>query len=236
MTDISFKRITNKIRWYFNPKYKKSYSQNGEDIIISRIFKNLNIHNGFYIDVGTNHPKIYNNTYSLYKSGMTGICIEPDVDLCNKIKQIRPRDMVKNIGISDKSGNLSYFAFKTKEYNTFSKEEAEKSIAQGLIFDKKYDVPVTTLENILRDLLKVPDLISLDIEGYDEQVIKSFDFTTYRPIVWCIETITRKENLYVKNTSLIEYMVSKGYTVFADTHINTIFVENKSMEIIMRVN
>ena len=45
-------------------KYKKnSYSLNGVDLIIDYIFKNKK--NGFYLDIGCQHPVSNNNTYIL---------------------------------------------------------------------------------------------------------------------------------------------------------------------------
>ena len=45
--------------------YKKSYSQGSMDLILNHIFKNKN--DGFYIDVGCQHPIKNNNTYLLFK-------------------------------------------------------------------------------------------------------------------------------------------------------------------------
>ena len=47
-------------------KYKKqSYSFNSVDLIVDYIFKNKK--NGFYLDVGAQHPISNNNTYLLFK-------------------------------------------------------------------------------------------------------------------------------------------------------------------------
>ena len=43
----------------------KSYSQEGEYMILRRIFENENT--GFYVDVGAHHPKRFSNTYYFYK-------------------------------------------------------------------------------------------------------------------------------------------------------------------------
>ena len=58
-------------------KYKKnSYSFNGVDLIIDYIFKNKK--NGFYLDIGCQHPVSNNNTYLLFKRGWSGINIDLD--------------------------------------------------------------------------------------------------------------------------------------------------------------
>ena len=58
-------------------KYKKnSYSLSGVDLIIDYIFKDKK--NGFYLDVGAQHPVSNNNTFLLFKKGWKGINIDLD--------------------------------------------------------------------------------------------------------------------------------------------------------------
>ena len=52
------------------------YSSGGIDALILNIFKNKI--NGFYVDVGCNHPIKANNTYLLYKKKWFGINIDLD--------------------------------------------------------------------------------------------------------------------------------------------------------------
>src|ERR1035437_7606242 len=55
-------------------KYRKSYGQSGEDMILSNIFFDKKI--GFYVDVGANNPCIQSNTHFFYKKGWRGINID----------------------------------------------------------------------------------------------------------------------------------------------------------------
>jgi hypothetical protein len=47
-----------------------SYSQEGEDLILRRIFNGQGA--GFFVDVGAHHPKRYSNTYYFYNSRRPG--------------------------------------------------------------------------------------------------------------------------------------------------------------------
>ena len=64
-------KIIKKILIYLNLFHKilffkkNYYSFSGVDVIIENIFRNNN--NGFYIDVGCQHPIKNNNTYHLHK-------------------------------------------------------------------------------------------------------------------------------------------------------------------------
>jgi hypothetical protein len=42
-----------------------SYSQEGEDLILRRIFEHKQ--KGFYVDVGAYHPFLFSNTYIFYE-------------------------------------------------------------------------------------------------------------------------------------------------------------------------
>jgi len=54
----------------FIPKFAKiSYSQCGEDLIISHIIKSLSIQTPTYIDVGAHHPFYLSNTAYFYNGG-----------------------------------------------------------------------------------------------------------------------------------------------------------------------
>ena len=55
-------------------KDRKSYSMDGEDIVISNYFKDKK--KGFYIDIGCYHPIHRNNTFLLFKKGWQGMNID----------------------------------------------------------------------------------------------------------------------------------------------------------------
>ncbi len=53
---------------------KSSFSQYGEDLIINKILRKINI--GNYLDLGSFHPIHFSNTFILYIRGWRGINIE----------------------------------------------------------------------------------------------------------------------------------------------------------------
>ena len=61
--------VKDKLRYlkntYLDGYATKSYSQEGEDLILNRIFEYQQ--KGFYIDVGAHHPKRFSNTYFFIK-------------------------------------------------------------------------------------------------------------------------------------------------------------------------
>jgi hypothetical protein len=120
-----------------------------------------------------------------------------------------------------------------KTLNTFSKEEAERYVSYGTQkIEQVVKMPLVSVNDIIKTHFdKAPDFISLDVEGYDFAILKSFDFAKYRPKVWCIETLTYTENkTETKIKETVDYLLSKNYFIYGDTYINTIFVDKEAWE------
>ena len=68
-----------------------SYAQNGEDIILNRVF--MGEKNGFYIDVGAGKPNDDSVTKVFYDLGWRGINIEPHPENFHLLDKERKRDI-----------------------------------------------------------------------------------------------------------------------------------------------
>lgn len=208
---------------------KASFSQVGEDRILDFLFHSLGISQPTYLDVGTNHPVIGSNTYYFYQRGSKGVCVEPDPALCEQIKKIRPRDTCVNTGIGvTEADETDFYIFPVNGWNTFSKEEAEYRNSNGQPYSKIIKMPLKNINAVIKEhFITNPDFISIDVEGMDFDIIKSLNFELYGPEILLLETIrfgnsARQE----KQQNIIDYVLSKGYSVYADTFVNTIFLRN----------
>ena len=216
------------------PIYQKSYSQCGEDLIMYFLFNWLKIRRPIYLDIGANHPKFLNNTYFFYKRGCSGILIEPNHNLLEKLRRVRPRDKCINIGIGfGEKREADFYIMTADTMSTFSKETAEQYASYGTHKIKEVrKVLLVPINEIFPELFeKTPNLISLDIEGLDLDILKSINFEIYRPEVFCVETLTYSEdNTEKKLGEIIDFMLSQDYFVYADTYVNTIFVDKRCWE------
>lgn len=208
-----------------------SYSQSGEDIIADYFFESIGISNPSFLDIGANQPVKGNNTYLFYLKGSRGVCIEPDVSLIPSLKKMRPRDLILNSGISTSVSSDADFYFFEGHYNawnTFSREDAEKKKIESGIAFRQAKVKLDTVENIINQYqLGHVNFISLDVEGWDLPILKSIDFSRIRPEMICVETIAFSlQNTVEKNKDIIEFMLTRGYRVYADTNLNTLFCRN----------
>ena len=214
----------------FLPDYSGlSFSQCGEDRILSFLFGFLQIARPRYLDVGTCHPCSMNNTYLFYLQGADGVCVEPNPDLVSLIKEKRPRDVILNVGVSpDGAGECRYFMFGEPCLNTFDAGEAEARTRSGKYsLIRELSVPVVSLGSIIAEHFKDGlDLLSLDAEGLDLSLLRSLDYQMTRPLAICVETVGYSETLAKpKSPEVTSFLTSAGYAVFADTFVNTIYVD-----------
>lgn len=214
---------------FLNFQKQVSYAQCGEDLIVNFVAGALNLKPLAYLDIGTNHPQVINNTYFFYQKGCSGVCIEPDPDLYREIKKYRPWDTVLNAGIGagDRT-QAEFYRMTASSLSTFSRSEAERFSASGRQKIEEV-VPMSLLK--INDVIRShfpqrPDFISIDTEGWDLEILKTLNFQKYRPAIFCIETLTYDENKKEQKLyNIIKFMQEKNYLVYADTYINTIFVD-----------
>ena len=213
------------------PNGRSSYSQSGEDAIVQFIFNELQIIHPTYLDVGAHHPYNINNTASLYLSGSCGVNIEPNPELYKLFLKERKRDININLGVSSKIEELDYYSMSDPGLNTFSKNDAlyfvEKHGHKILDVSRK---KTTTIDSIIENHCfgKFPDFLSLDVEGLDLSLIKSIDYDKSSPIVICVETSTHSITGHTQKIEpIINFLLSKNYILYADTNINSIFVQKE---------
>jgi FkbM family methyltransferase len=216
------------------PDKQFSFSQSGEDMIVNFVLTSLNISDIQYLDIGAHHPSYLSNTYHFYLKGHSGVCIEPNPELYGLFKKCRPRDTLLNIGIGVANiAEADYFVMSSSTLNTFSYEDAKRYQeidSQQIVQTIK--IPLIPVNEVIRRHFKTPPhFISLDVEGHDLEILQSFDFTQYRPEVFCVETLTYTENnTEEKINGIINFMLEQDYILYADTYINTIFVDRDSWQ------
>lgn len=216
---------------YFDSYALKSYSQEGEDMVLRRLFEKQKT--GFYVDVGAHHPKRFSNTYFFYKKGWNGINIDAMPNSMKLFNKIRPRDINIEKPVSDKKQVLTYYAFNEPALNGFSKELSLERDGKGNYFVKfTKDIETSTLEEILENNLpknQAIDFLSIDVEGLDFMVLKSNNFEKYRPKVILIEILGSSLNDIEKN-EITKYLQQFDYSIYAKAVNTVIFIERKFHE------
>ena len=215
------------------PYAGETYSQEGEDQILRRIFHGRPI--GFYVDVGAYHPQELSNTFTFYLKGWRGINMDPVPGGMREFNKVRPRDINLEVAVSEVAGSLTYHQFDPATVNTFSEEVARQRVeyGDGPNSDFKYrligqiKVEALPLATILGRHLPPGqriDLLNIDVEGHEMAVLASNDWTKYRPLVVAIEDSSLLGLDELPDSAVAKFLTERGYAPFCRTPLTLIFV------------
>jgi FkbM family methyltransferase len=205
-----------------DPYATVSYAQEGEDIILLRLFASA--HQGIYIDVGAHDPYRFSNTCALYLRGWHGINIDADSDAIAAFRRERPRDINLSIGVLQAPGKSTLYVFSDPALNTFDEALArEREKLPGYRLAAKREVATERLETILAKYLpegSTIDVLNIDAEGRDLEVLRSNDWRRYRPRCVLVEArIGGLDKLGSDETNI--FLAEEGYRLYAKT-VNTL--------------
>lgn len=225
----ALRKITISILYFF--KYQKSYSQDGEDVVLQSFFENKKGYKGFYVDIGAHHPIRFSNTWFFYKKGWRGINIDPTPGSMKTFRWLRYRDINLEIGVASQKGEMVFFCFNEPALNTFDKQLAIVRNNQNPYYIiKQTQVPIMPLASILD--LNLPkdqkiDFLTIDVEGLDLVVLQSNDWNKYSPDYILVEdygfSITS-----LKESKIYTYLTSKSYTAVSILKRTTLYKKVKT--------
>ena len=215
--------------WYFltwDPGANRSWSQEGEDILLDRIFGSKK--NGFYIDVGAHHPMRFSNTYFFYRKGWSGINIDAMPGSMKEFEKYRRRDINLELGVAQQESILDYYVFNEPALNSFLvKTVKKKNLSKNNYYVKEIiKIKVKPLREILAYHLKGQkiDFINIDVEGFDLNVLQSNDWSKYRPRFVLVELL--KSSLHnIGQHKIVKFMKKHNYIIYAK-QMNTVFFKD----------
>lgn len=231
---VILKVITLNPRLYINNDFKSdddkdSYSQFGQDIfVLKKIFKNKN--NGFFVDVGANHPILINNTYLLELNGWKGLSIEPQKHLKSLWPQARKTECLQCV-IGPENKKVDFIEGENNEHvlsgvRGFNKCEDDKKIISmdqirlSDVFQNKGIIDV--------------DYLSIDVEGYEMNVLRSIDFSKVNIKLIGIENdigfkrfpiFGKKLGSDLGNNGIRKFIINKGYKYIARIACDDFFIK-----------
>ena len=217
------------------PKWlTESYSLEGEDrIALSLLRTIINDYgqNFFYIDIGCNDPIKYSNTYLFYKLGLHGICIDPLPESAKKFEEQRKNDTFIQAAIAEKIDQVYMHIFDMDDASTIDLE-TQKKYAGKFDLKCKLKVKTITLKYVMENL-KIPKnanipLLSIDVEGYDENIFsQAMNLDNRFDMIIVEDKLINLSNPYPQS-KIGELAKDNGYIMISKSPLNTIYINNKS--------
>ena len=177
---------------------------------------------GTYVDIGANDPNLINNTRRFYRKGWTGINCEPNVVLFQKLAKARPRDINLNCGAGPVETEMVFYSMSADMLSTFNRSSAEQYERDGYKILEQVRVPVITLKAIFDKLGRPADFMSLDVEGWELEVLKSNDWRKHRPTLIVAE-------INQGAGPIAEYLIEVGYEIVWRNPTNAIFRDKNAV-------
>ncbi len=208
---------------------RRSYAQCGEDLVLNHLlFEFFKLDNFSYLDIGSANPIKINNTYLFYKQGFRGVCVDASPELADLYSIARPNDLFVHAGVTVENEQLlDFYMMSARELNTFDKEEAESLVAEyNYQIEQVYKIKTRSINSIINEYCKsVPELISIDIEGLDFDILKSLDYSKYRPKIIIAEMAGYDKLKENESQAMADFMKNHKYLWWGNVGYSSIFLD-----------
>lgn len=204
-----------------------SYSQHGDDDYIWKFFNKKR--NGLVVEVGAFDGVHFSNSYSLENIGWRSLCMEPTPSMYKKLLANRPKARCYNVAVVGDE-DINEIDFLSEELGLLSGVDIDvedvrlRYEKRGLEFKEpeKIKVKARTLNSIFRELKTAPgeiDCITIDVEGFEMDVLRGLDLDVFQPKMVVVEA-----NTLAHKTEIIEYLNQRSYYLLTELGVNLIFV------------
>jgi len=166
------------IDWY------KKYAQSSEDFVLRMLFPYAT---GTYVEVGVNHPINDNHTYILYELGWRGLLIEPQSQSLRECLRWRPEDAREQCAASDVDGQQLplYLPGQNSPAASLRQDWCGGNLPTTQVRTRR-------MESIMAEHVALRDdcdICSIDVEGWERQVLEGIGWNTFKPRCFCVEAV-----------------------------------------------
>ena len=191
-------------------KIDKSYSNDGQDVFVNAIHKE----NGFFLDIGCNHPLTDNNTYALELLGWQGLLVDINPHLIAKCEEMRksPAFLLDCSQLNWRQFLKRNNAPKVIDYISLDVDDVNVDVIKSFPFDE-YEFKIMTFETDVYkrgNERKVPCINALSPYPFYKMILENAMATWADDIItedWWINTkyIDLPAELYSKNKKWTQF-------------------------------
>ena len=164
---------------------------------------------GYFVEVGAANGIYNSNSFLLEdKFGWKGLLVEPAKIFKKELKKNRKAKIENRSLWSESKKKLKFNETKNKQLSTFKYLADCDNQKENRKLVNSYFVETITLLDLLKKF-KAPkfiDYLSIDTEGSEYEILKSFDFKKYK-----ISTITVEHNYGANRGKIFDLLISQGY-------------------------
>jgi FkbM family methyltransferase len=159
---------------------------------------------GYFVEVGANEPRVRSQTYHLEQKGWTGVLVEPQPDLAERLRRERKARVFACACSSQENAGRMLPLHVAGPLSSLDRS----GMAPSAVPERVIDVPIRTLDDILAEVGAPQgfDFLSIDVEGHELDVLQGFDIARWRPRLILLED-------HVADLSKHRYLLSAGYRI-----------------------
>lgn len=176
-------------------------------------------HDGFFVDVGANHPVIESQTLHLEQLGWRGLLIEPLPAYCAMLRAERTGTVVPCACSSPANHGRKVTIQVAGGHSTLN----AVPIALGTRTDETAQVDCRTLDSVLEGhgVATGFEFLSIDIEGHEMEMLAGFSLPRWRPQLVLLED-------HVIGLDKHRHMTTQGYELILRTGLDSWYVPTGS--------
>ena len=170
---------------------------------------------GYFVDVGANDPKDISQSWHLERLGWTGVLVEPQPALAQKLREQRRAQVFACACSSPVNAGKTLQLHVAGIHSSLSPD----FFVAGMRREDVIDVPARTLDDILEEA-KAPtpiDLMSIDVENHEIEVLSGVTLERWKPRLVLIEDLAL-------NLRIHRALTARGYKWVRRTGLNGWYV------------
>lgn len=221
--------------------YKPTTSCGEIGLVLHKIYQNVLGYkkDGVFVEVGANDGKTGSFTYNLAKLGWKGIYCEPIPEiynLCVENHKQHLNTICLNVGCGSKEEQLeitvanTLSTIDTEMLEMYKNTNWAKSTLRNSYTTQ---IKIKKLDSLLEDNKVEPnfDVFILDVEGYEEEVLKGFSLDYYKPKIIVIEIPDQHPDFihnqkFLEKCSRIRRVLNTNYKLAIKDIVDNVYIRN----------